>query len=173
MDPNMWWTLMGNQQYGQQQGGQQQGGQQKSFLDQSLLATQNPWIEGGKQVLSGLSDYFGGMDQRNREKHWFEQAKDMYDQIRWGSLGKDVVSPNMLSMMANRNRTALGPTRANMSYATSRAGGLRSGQSANMFQQNYLPIEAEMSNQNQQWGTGMNVQNQQFLQSLLTRLTGK
>ena len=131
----------------------------------------NPLIQGGMMGLSAL----GGLIDTPEKKHgrWqMGMSKDLGDLIRWKMLGRDVVNPGMLNTMQNRNYDALAPVRSNMSYAAARSGGVRSGQMQNMFAQNYFPIAAQTSNQNQQWATGMNVQNNQFLASLLARLTG-
>jgi len=154
VDPNMWWTLMGNQQYGQQNQGDSGGGQ-------------SPWLSGAGGLLGGLAGYFGGADQRKQDKYWFDQGKELHDLIRWQMLGQKAVSPQMLNQMTARNRQALAPTRANMLWGASRNAGLGSGQTWNTYMQNYLPIEAGLSNQNQQWATNMNEQKMNYLLSLL------
>jgi len=154
VDPNMWWTLMGNQQYGQQNQGDSGGGQ-------------SPWMSGAGGFLGALGNYFGTADQRKQDKYWFDQGKELHDLIRWQMLGKPAVTSGDLKTMQNRNYDALAPFRRNTSYAASRGAGQRSGQTYNQFQQAYLPTAMNLSNQNQQWATNMNEQKMNYLLSLL------
>ena len=133
----------------------------------------NPLLSIAEFGLGGLADYFGGMEQRKQQKWGFDQRKDLYNMLRWGgNIDKPVVSQTMLNTLQNRNYDALAPVRSNMSYAAPRCGGARSGQMQNMFAQNYFPIAAQTSNQNQQWAVGLNEQRRQYILNLLSQLTG-
>jgi len=133
----------------------------------------NPYVAGGGQALSFLSDWLGGGQQRKQQSWRFGQQKDLYDKIRWGMLGRDAVSDQRVGSIRGKVRESMQPAFADMSWMAQRkGGGLSSPQASRMYAQERLPVEAGISADLQKWQTETNIRSEEGLLQLLAMLSG-